>query len=202
MFPIRFSTATLFALGAMLPVACAAKAPAKPKTAKSKPSKPMSITDFKLPALDGKTIDFAQFKGHPILIVNTASKCGYTPQYTALQQLQEKYAKAGLVVLGFPANNFGGQEPGTDAQIGEFCQKNYGVTFQMFSKVSVKGADQAPLFRYLTQEANPALKGDIGWNFEKFLIGRDGQLVARFKSNVKPDAPELTSAVEQQLAAK
>jgi glutathione peroxidase len=176
--------------------ATAAK-PAGPAT-----TKPMSIYDFKLPSLEGKTVDLSQYKGKVVLVVNTASKCGYTKQYAGLQALNEKYGKEGLVVLGFPANNFGGQEPGSDAEIGEFCQKNYGVTFPMFSKVSVKGADKAPLFQYLTADANPDFKGEIGWNFEKFLISRDGKLVERFKSPVAPDSKELTAAVDAQLAKK
>ncbi len=174
----------------------AAKATAKAIT------KTMPFYDFKLQSLDGKPVDMAKYKGKTILVVNTASKCGYTKQYAGLQQLHEKYAKAGLAVLGFPANNFGGQEPGTDSEIVEFCQKNYGVKFDMFSKTSVKGDDKAPLFRYLTTDANPELKGEIDWNFEKFLISRDGKLISRFKSGVTPDSTELTKAVETELAKK
>lgn len=174
---------------------------AAPATAAA-PAKTMSIYDFKLPNLEGKEVDLAKYKGKVVLVVNTASKCGYTPQYKGLQALSDKYAAEGLEVVGFPANNFGGQEPGTDAEIGEFCEKNFGVKFDMFSKVSVKGDDQAPIFHYLTEEANPELKGGIDWNFEKFLISRDGKLVARYKSKVTPDSEELTKAVEAQLAAK
>lgn len=175
----------------------------KPKTSKTaKTRKTMSITDFKLQSLDGKIIDFSQYKGKTLLIVNTASKCGYTKQYAGLQSLNEKYHQQGLAILGFPANNFGAQEPGTNQEIGAFCQKNYGVSFQMFAKLSVKGDDQAPLFNYLTTGANPDLTGDIAWNFEKFLISRDGKLVARFKSNVAPDSAELLKALETELAKK
>jgi glutathione peroxidase len=161
-----------------------------------------SVYQFTQKSLDGKTIDLSQYKGKVVLIVNTASKCGFTPQYKALEGLHEKFAPQGLAVLGFPANEFGGQEPGTDPEIGAFCQKNYGVTFDMFSKVVVKGAGKVPLFKYLTEEANPELTGEIGWNFEKFLISRDGRLVARFKSAVKPDAPELVAAIQAELAKK
>ncbi|RYG70776.1 glutathione peroxidase [bacterium] len=162
----------------------------------------MSIYDFKLPDIEGKPVDLSKYKGKVVLIVNTASKCGYTKQYAGLQELNDKYAKQGLAVVGFPANNFGGQEPGTDAEIGEFCQKNFGVTFDLFSKVSVKGDDKAPIFQYLTADANPELKGEIGWNFEKFLISRDGKLVSRYKSAVEPGSKELQDAIDAQLAAK
>jgi glutathione peroxidase len=174
----------------------------EPATPAAPTKTPMSIYDFKLPSLEGKPVDLSKYKGKVVLIVNTASKCGYTKQYAGLQELNQKYAKDGLAILGFPANNFGGQEPGSDAEIGEFCQKNYGVTFDMFSKVSVKGADKAPLFQYLTVGANPELKGEIDWNFEKFLISRDGKLVGRYKSAVAPDSKELLAAVDAQLAAK
>lgn len=160
-----------------------------------------SVYDFTVKSLEGKDVDLSKYKGKVLLIVNTASKCGYTPQYAALQKLQDKYAGQGLAVLGFPANDFGSQEPGTNAEIGAFCQKNYGVTFDLFSKVSVKGPTQTSLFHYLTQEANPGMTGDIGWNFEKFLISKDGKLVGRYKSAVKPDSETLTSALEAQLKA-
>lgn len=179
-----------------------AKAIATPVALAVAPKSSMPIYDFKLETLDGKPVDLAKYQGKTLLIVNTASKCGYTKQYAGLQALSQKYRAQGLEVLGFPANNFGGQEPGSNAEIGEFCQKNYGVSFDMFSKVSVKGEDQAPLFKYLTTEANPDMTGEIGWNFEKFLVSRDGQLVARYKSGVAPDAAELTQAVESQLAKK
>lgn len=177
------------------------KANTPAKTEASAPSaKPMSFLDFKTQSLDGKPVDLSQFKGRVLLVVNTASKCGYTPQYAGLQKLSTDYATKGLTVIGFPANNFGGQEPGTNLEIGAFCQKNYGVTFPMMTKVSVKGDDQSPIFSFLTKEANPAMTGDIGWNFEKFLISRDGQLVARFKSGVTPDSDELKRALETELA--
>ncbi|MBW3637398.1 MAG: glutathione peroxidase [Armatimonadetes bacterium] len=162
----------------------------------------MSVYNFKLKNLAGTEVDLSKYKGKTLLIVNTASKCGFTKQYAGLQKLHEKYGKDGLAILGFPANNFGSQEPGSDAEIGEFCQKNYGVGFDMFSKVSVKGEGKAPFFEFLTTEANPELTGEINWNFEKFLLTRDGKLIARFKSNVAPDAAPLVSAIESELAKK
>lgn len=162
----------------------------------------MSIYDYKLETLDGQPVDMAKYRGKVLLIVNTASKCGYTKQYAGLQAISEKYRAQGLEVLGFPANNFGGQEPGSAQEIGEFCQKNYGVTFDLFAKSSVKGADQSPFFAYLTEKADPTKTGEIEWNFEKFLVGRDGKLVERYKSPITPQSDELTGAIEAQLAAK
>lgn len=162
----------------------------------------MTIYDYKLETLDGQPVDMAKYKGKVLLIVNTASKCGYTPQYAGLQALSEKYKAQGLEVLGFPANNFGGQEPGSAEEIGAFCQKNYGVTFDLFAKSSVKGDDISPFFSYLTKEANPAKTGPIDWNFEKFLIARDGTLVDRFKSKVTPQSEELDAALKVQLEQK
>jgi glutathione peroxidase len=158
---------------------------------------------FKVKDIEGKDVDLAQYKGKPVLIVNVASKCGNTPQYAQLQELHKKYAEAGLVILGFPANEFGKQEPGTNEQIKEFCTSKYNVSFPMFSKIVVKGDGQAPLYRYLTsKETDPKFAGDITWNFEKFLVGRDGQVVARFKPKTKPDAPEVVQAIEGEIAKK
>lgn len=169
----------------------------------AKGAKELSVLNFKMKSLTGQDIDLSRYQGKVVMIVNTASKCGLTPQYTALEALHEKYHDQGLAILGFPANNFARQEPGTDAEIGEFCQRNYGVKFDMFSKISVKGADQAPLYRFLTDSAtNPQFAGDIQWNFEKFLIGRDGQVIARFAPPVAPDSREVVTAVEKALAAK
>ncbi len=152
-----------------------------------------SIYDFKVAGLEGNEIDFAQFKGKKILIVNTASKCGYTPQYEELEQLQKKYGNK-LAIVGFPANNFGGQEPGTSAEIKEFCKRNYGVTFTMADKVSVTGDDIHPLFKYLTEQAKELGTPDpvIKWNFTKFLIDENGKLVKVFPSKVKPMSEEIT----------
>ena len=152
---------------------------------------PSTIYTFKVQNIDGKQLDLKKYKGKKILIVNTASKCGYTVQYAELQKLADAY-KGKLVVIGFPANNFGGQEPGENLNIKEFCKKNFGVTFPLAEKSSVKGDDINPLFKYLTTTENPDFKGDIKWNFEKFLIDENGQLIHRFRSAVKPMSPEIT----------
>ncbi len=152
-----------------------------------------SIYDFKVESLDGSTIDFAQFKGKKILIVNTASKCGFTKQYEELQALSEKY-KGRLVIVGFPANNFGGQEPGSSAEIIEFCKKNYGVTFPMAAKISVKGDDAAPIYKWLCNKSeNGVLDAEIKWNFNKFLLDEKGKIIAKFDSKVTPMSEELTN---------
>jgi glutathione peroxidase len=152
-----------------------------------------SIYDFKVEALDGSKIDFAQYKGKKILIVNTASACGYTPQYEGLEALYEKY-KDRLVIVGFPANNFGGQEPGSNTEIKEFCKKNYGVTFPMAAKISVKGDDAAPIYKWLCNKSeNGVLDAEIKWNFNKFLLDENGKMLAKFDSKVTPMSEELTS---------
>jgi glutathione peroxidase len=153
-----------------------------------------SAHDFQMKAIDGKDVSLASFKGRPVLFVNVASRCGYTPQYKGLEALYRKYKDRGLVVVGVPANNFGGQEPGTNEEIQQFCSRNYDVTFPMMSKVSVKGPDMAPLYGYLTQTG-----GDVKWNFTKFLVGKDGKVIKRFEPNVSPDSPELVSAIEAAL---
>lgn len=155
----------------------------------------VTIYDFKVPSLEGKEIDFASFKGKKILIVNTASECGYTPQYADLQQLHVKYPE--LVIVGFPANNFGGQEPGSNEEIKSFCQKNYGVTFPMAGKVSVKGKDIHPLFKYLTAEAKKIGVDDpIKWNFTKFLLDEQGKLLGVYNSKVNPLDEEITAKLQ------
>jgi len=158
-----------------------------------------SVYDFKMSSIDGKEVDMSKFEGNLLLIVNTASECGFTPQYDGLQELYETYKEEGFYVLGFPADNFGGQEPGTDEEILEFCRVNFGVDFPLFSKVSVKGEDQHPFFEYLTSAENEDFTGDIGWNFEKFLVDRNGIVVRRFKSNVSPDSSELINALKELL---
>jgi glutathione peroxidase len=152
---------------------------------------PPSIYTFKVQNIDGQALDLKKYKGKKVLIVNTASKCGYTKQYADLQKLADTY-KDKLVVIGFPANNFGGQEPGENLNIKEFCQKNFGVTFPLAEKSSVKGDDISPLFKHLTTAANPDFTGDIKWNFEKFLIDEDGNLIRRFRSSVTPMSTEIT----------
>lgn len=158
-----------------------------------------NIYKYNLNSINGENISLEEFKGEVLLIVNTASECGYTPQYKGLQELHENYADQGLQVLGFPANNFGGQEPGSDEEIAQFCEINYGVSFPLFSKVSVKGDDIHPLFKELTNTENPDFTGEVGWNFEKFLVDRNGNLIRRFKSNVIPDSKELNDAVKLAL---
>ncbi len=160
-----------------------------------------SVYDFTLPSIDGKPAPIAQYKGKVLLLVNVASKCGYTPQYEGLEALYEKYKDRGLVVMGFPANNFGGQEPGTNEEIKTFCSRTYHVSFPMYSKISVKDEDKAPLYGFLTDKAaSPATGGEIKWNFTKFLVDRNGKTIARFESNVAPGSADFTKAIEDALA--
>jgi len=162
-----------------------------------------TIYDCTLPDIDGRSVNLGAFQGRVLLLVNVASRCGFTPQYAGLQQLYTRYQPRGLVVLGFPANNFLGQEPGTDAEIKTFCTTKYNVTFPLLAKLSVKGADQHPLYRFLTsKETNPDFAGAITWNFNKFLVGRDGKILARFGSRTAPDDKELVAAVEKALQAE
>jgi len=161
---------------------------------------PESPLDFSMKSIEGEEVNLASYKGKVVLMVNVASKCGLTPQYEALQSLYEKYSGRGLVILGFPANNFGSQEPGTNAEIKEFCAVNYGVSFPMSAKISVIGEDQHPLYSYLTDRGtNPQFGGEIRWNFTKFLIDRKGKIVDRFEPRTKPDNPEVLSAIESAL---
>lgn len=156
--------------------------------------------DFAMNTINGKPVNLSKYQGKVVLIVNVASQCGFTPQYAGLEDLHRKYATKGLSILGFPANDFGAQEPGTNADIAEFCKQNYGVEFDMFSKIVVKGPGQAPLYKFLTsKQTNPKFPGNVSWNFEKFLIGRDGQIIARFLSDVEPLAPQITVAIEEAL---
>lgn len=157
------------------------------------PAAKLEIYSVNLPDIKGKLFSFEQFKGKVLLIVNVASNSSFTPQYTALEELYRKYKGEGLVVLGFPSNDFGAEEPESEAKIAAFCESTYHVTFPLFSKIAVRGDDVTPLFSYLTKEANPKLKGDVHWNFSKFLIDRKGRLVARFSSDVAPDDPDLLS---------
>jgi glutathione peroxidase len=153
-------------------------------------------------SIDGQPVPFANFKGKVMLLVNVASRCGYTPQYSALEAIYEKYKSQGFVIAGVPANNFGGQEPGSNQEIKTFCSATYNVTFPMMSKVSVKGSDITPLYKFLTdKKTNPKTGGDIEWNFTKFLIGPDGRVIARFNSSVTPDSPEVVSSIEKALAS-
>jgi glutathione peroxidase len=160
-----------------------------------------SIHDFSVKTIDGRDKSLADYKGRVVLVVNVASECGLTPQYRGLEELHETYGAKGLSVLGFPANEFGAQEPGTDGQIQAFCSTRYGVKFDMFSKVKVKGPGIAPLFAFLTGvDTNPAFAGDIKWNFNKFLVGKNGEVLARFEPQVEPTSPEVKQAIEKALA--
>jgi glutathione peroxidase len=163
-----------------------------------KEDKPVpAALNFTMKSLSGEDVSLTQYQGKVILMVNTASKCGYPPQYEGLEAIYNRYKDKGFVILGFPANNFAQQEPGTDKDIAEFCKANYGVSFPMFSKISVLNPDKAPLYKYLTTTAKPA--GEVKWNFEKFLIGRDGQIVARYISAIEPQSDAITQAIEKEL---
>jgi len=156
--------------------------------------------NFKVKDIDGKDVDLNAYKGKVVMIINVASKCGYTPQYKGLEALYEKYKDKGFVILGFPANNFKSQEPGTNAEIKEFCTSKFAVTFPLFSKISVKGDDQAPLYKYLTAlDVKPKGKGDVSWNFEKFLVDKDGKVIGRYKSAVTPEDKDLLATIEAAL---
>ncbi len=160
-----------------------------------------TVYDFTLNSIDGQPTPLSSFRGKVVMLVNVASRCGYTPQYAGLEALYEKYKDRGFVIVGIPANNFGGQEPGTNQEIKTFCSAKYHVSFPMMAKVSVKGSDITPLYAFLTdQGTNPGTGGEIGWNFTKFLVGPDGKVIARFDSKVEPESAEVTSAVEKALA--
>jgi glutathione peroxidase len=187
------------ALAVLVPVAFLLPARADEKGDKKVPA----VLNFKMKSLAGKEVDLSQYQGKVVLIVNVASKCGYTPQYKGLQALHDKYASEGLVVLGVPSNDFGKQEPGTSEQIAQFCESKFGVKFDMLDKVAVKGEEQVPLYKYLTsKDTNPSFAGPIKWNFTKFLVGRNGEIVARFESPVKPESETVTKAIEAELGKK
>ena len=179
--PILAAVATLFLLS--MPAAVAAE----------------TVHDFTVKDIKGEDVDLATYKDKVLLIVNVASECGATPQYATLVALQEAYADKGLVVLGFPTNDFGGQEPGSNEEIAEFCSSTYDVNFPMFAKIPVSGDNRVPLFSYLASAPNPDEEGDIGWNFEKFLVGKDGKLLRRFATHVEPDSEEIISAIDEAL---
>jgi glutathione peroxidase len=162
-----------------------------------------SPLDFKVKSIKGKEVDLSQYKGKVLLVVNVASKCGLTPQYEQLEALHEKYGDKGLAVLGFPCNQFGGQEPGTEAEVEEFCKSTYDVQFDLFSKVDVNGEKATPLYKHLTSlETKPVGAGKISWNFEKFVIGKEGDVVARFSPRTSPSDPEVIKVIEAELAKK
>lgn len=193
--------ATMMVVFMMSQDSAAADAAKPADAAKSKQAKPL---DVEMKNLQGKKVNLAdQYDGKVVLLVNVASKCGYTPQYEQLQALHEKYAEKGLAVVGVPCNQFGGQEPGTAKEIAQFCQDRFGVEFDMLAKVDVNGPDAAPLYKYLTsKETDPKFAGEIKWNFEKFVFDRDGNVVARFNSKAKPDSKEVVEVIEAELARK
>jgi len=157
------------------------------------------VLNFTMNSITGQPVNLSKYQGKVVLIVNTASYCGYTKQYEGLEALYRKYKGRGLVVIGFPSNDFGAQEPGSNDEIQTFCRSNYGVEFDMFSKVDVLGNTKVPLYKYLTSSSTSKFPGEIEWNFEKFLISRDGQILARFKSDVEPESREVTAAIEGAL---
>jgi glutathione peroxidase len=160
-----------------------------------------SVYDFTMNSIDGQPVSLSSYKGKVVLLVNVASRCGFTPQYSALESVYEKYKDRGLVIVGIPANNFGAQEPGTNEEIKTFCTRKYNVSFPMMSKVSVKGDDKTPLYQYLTA-LPPNAGGEIKWNFTKFLVDREGNVVARFEPETTPDSKDVTAAIEKALASK
>ncbi len=172
-------------------------------TVMTKTSNAKSIYEFEVTDIDGNNINLGKYKDSVVMFVNTASECGYTPQYKGLQAIYDKYKDRGFVILGFPANNFGGQEPGTNDEIKDFCTLKYKVTFPMFAKISVKGDDQHPLYQFLTNEkTNPKFAGDVSWNFNKFLANEKGEMIARFSSKETPESNEVTKAIETALDEK
>lgn len=180
------------------PAALAADEPSSKTPAQEIPA----VLQFRMNSLAGEPVELSRYQGRVLLIVNVASRCGYTKQYAGLQALHEKYSAKGLSVLGFPANDFGAQEPGTSEEIATFCKKNFGVEFDMFEKITVVGDDKAPLYAWLTSGGGDEAKaGEVKWNFEKFLVGRDGKLLARFPSKVAPEDPEFVAALERALSA-
>lgn len=195
----RILTVSSFALAAGVVMAgYAAIASAGPDD-----KKPTSVLDFHVKDIDGKDVALSKYQGKVVLIVNTASQCGLTPQYKGLEETYRKYKDQGFEILAFPANEFGQQEPGNDAQIKEFCSTKYNVSFPLFSKIVVKGEGIHPLYEYLTSEStNPGHGGPIAWNFAKFLVNRKGEVVARFDPKTTPDSPEVNSAIERAVAEK
>ena len=192
-------TSVTLVLGLMSLIVIAGVAIAQTKTGGKVPE----VLNFTMNSLGGQPVNLSKYQGRVVLIVNTASECGYTYQYEGLQALHKKYASQGLSVLGFPSNDFGQQEPGSNGEIQQFCKANYGVEFDMFSKIDVLGDSKAPLYRFLTSKStNPQSAGDVSWNFEKFLIDREGRIVGRFLSAVEPLSAEVTGAVESALAKK
>jgi glutathione peroxidase len=193
----------VFVLGAAAIVAAAYQFGFIFNPSPTEPPKEKHMYEFTMKNIDGQDVKLDAYKGKVAMIVNTASKCGLTPQYEGLEALYKKYKENGFVVLGFPANNFMGQEPGTEKEIKEFCTLKYNVTFPMFSKLSVKGTDQHPFYTFLTnKQSNPGFDGDITWNFEKFVADKNGKIIARFPPKTKPDDPKIVEVIESALASK
>lgn len=159
----------------------------------------MNFYEYAVQDIDGKKVSLSQFKGKVAVVVNTASQCGYTPQYKGLEALYQKYKAQGVVVLGFPSNDFGGQEPGTNAEVKKFCEMKFKTTFPLFSKNPVKGSDKQEVYKFLTEASDKSLQGEVSWNFEKFLVNKEGKVVARFKSGVTPTGSELEAKVQELL---
>jgi glutathione peroxidase len=172
---------------------------AKPRKLKS--AQATSFHDFTVKDIDGKRVKLEQFRGDVCLVVNVASKCGLTPQYSGLESLYRAYKDRGFQILGFPANNFGKQEPGSNKEIKSFCEKEFDVTFPMFAKISVAGPKQSPLYRFLTEHNDESIAGEVAWNFQKYLVGRDGRILKKFEPRTTPDDKELVAAVESALEA-
>lgn len=164
-------------------------------------ARPATIYEFKVQTIEGDEVELKQYAGQVLLVVNVASECGLTPQYAGLEQMHRKYKDQGFAILGFPANEFGKQEPGTNEQIKRFCTSKFGVTFPMFAKVCVKGDGICPLYKYLTEHENKKIAGQVQWNFQKYLVARDGTVIAKFDPRVKPDDSQLVQAVEEALKA-
>jgi len=193
-------TLTSFLVAAVVGAAVLAISITNNPTAAASGERMTSIYDFTLKDIDHKEVNLGQFRGKVVLVVNVASRCGFTPQYEGLQKIYLKYKDRGFVILGFPANNFMSQEPGTDEEIKSFCSAKYNVTFPIFSKISVKGDDMHPLYRFLTsKETNPEFGGDIKWNFSKFLVDKTGKVIARFEPAVKPESDQVIQAIEKAL---
>lgn len=187
----------------LLTLAVLTAAPALALAEDKTETKTPAVLNFKMKSIDGKQVDLSKYKGKVVMFVNVASQCGLTPQYKGLQKLHDKYAKDGLVIIGVPANEFGEQEPGTDAEIAKFCSAKYDVKFPMLSKVVVKGKGITPLYEYLTsKETDPKFAGEIKWNFTKFLISKDGKIVNRFEPKVTPEDEKVTKAIEAELKKK
>src|SRR5690349_9699557 len=204
-YPLSTGTPTVFHRAAILLLLAVAFYACVPRAvpADEPARKPGSVLDFRVNDIDAKAVDLSRYKGEVLLIVNTASQCGYTPQYKGLEAIFEKYKGKGFEVLAFPANEFGHQEPGTDAEIKSFCSSNFNVSFPLFSKIVVKGEGIHPLYRFLTDaETDPKFAGAIPWNFAKFLVDRKGEVIARFQPDDEPESEKVTRAIEAALARK